>query len=89
MSERLPPSAYDEYYRPSGFALTVASDPARPSRNRRDALERTRAAVLESLRRHVRGGGGAQLGADRPEALAALRPEEVAVAAAAAAGAGG
>lgn len=89
MSERLPPSAYDEYYRPSGFALTVAPDPAKQSRNRRDALERTRVAVLESLRRHVRGGGGAQLGADRPEALAALRPEEVVAVAAGGGAAGG
>jgi hypothetical protein len=81
MSERLPPSAYDEYYRPSNFALTVAPDTGMPNRNRRDALERTRAAVLESLRQNVRGGGGAQLAADRPAALAALAPEALVVAA--------
>lgn len=88
MSERLPPSAYDEYYRPSNFALTVCNDSSMSNRNRRDALERTRVAVLESLRQNVKGGGGAQLGGDRPEALAALRPENVTVVAAAA-GAGG
>lgn len=79
MSERLPPSAYDEYYRPSNFALTVATDTGMSNRNRRDALERTRVAVLESLRQNVKGGGGAQLAADRPTALAALRPEGVVV----------
>jgi hypothetical protein len=86
MSERLPPNAYDEYYRPSGFALTVCNDSSMCNRNRRDALERTRVAVLESLRQNVRGGGGAQLGGERPEALAALRPEKVTVVAAAGAG---
>jgi hypothetical protein len=79
MSERLPANAYDEYYRPSNFALTVAPDAGMANRNRRDALERTRQAVLETLRQNVRGGGGAQLGADRPEALAAMGVDAVAV----------
>jgi len=80
MSERLPPTAYDEYYRSSNAVLTVAPDAGLRDRNLRAALERTRAAVLESLRQNVRGGGGAQLGADRPAALAATALERVAVA---------